>query len=275
MESIEGLSSSSLMTKEVLKKLNAYREKVGLPNVNLSLSLNEGASLHTHYMYQNKTVTHLQKPANPAYNPLGANIGLQSILAGNVTNGIEALDLWMNSLYHRQYLLNPSLTDIGFNFQKGFATLSLGIDNETVSNNTNNNIMSYSYEIQPIIYPFDGQQDVPIQFDTIESPNPVPDYLSLPTGPFITVNFNKLNYIKNINKVMITDENGKKIPYTYFTMKNKNYVLAILPEKPLSYNQKVIVEVDLDVILNSSENSIDTDSIFNYKNTWSFITISK
>ncbi len=270
----ESLSTTSIMTKEVLSKLNDYRKKVGLPNVNLNLTLNEGATLHNDYMYKNKTLTHYQDPSNPAYNPLGANAGLQSILAGNVTNGVEALDLWMNSLYHRQYLLNPELTNIGFDFQKGFATLSLGIDNN-IRNNMNNNLLNFTYDYQPIIYPYDGQKDVPLSFNTLESPNPVPDYLSLPTGPFITVNFVKLNYIKNINKVRLTDGNGQRINFTYFIMKNKENILAILPEKPLKPNQKVIVEVNLDVILNSSENHSNPDSLYNYKNTWSFKTISK
>ncbi len=265
--------SESDATKEVIAKLNNLRGGMGLSDVSLNLSLNEGALLHNKYMYQNNLLTHKQDPSNPFYDPVGASAGTKSILAGNVKSGTEALDLWLNSLYHRQYLLNPDLKDIGFNFQDGFATLNLGMNNDY----NKSKITNYSYELEPVVYPFDGQKDVPINFDTLESPNPVPEYLSLPTGPFLTISFPKFSRIKKVNSVTLLDETGSKIPFTYFSMKNKDYVLAILPENPLEYKMKYIAEVDIDTVFNLSKETSRKDSreFFNYKNTWSFTTIGE
>ncbi len=269
------------ITKEidisVLDRLNYYRKGLGLPKIDLHITLNKGADLHNEYMIKNNTVTHFQDPSNPAYNSLGAKTGLSSVLAGNVNNGIEAIDLWMNSLYHRQYLLSPTLENVGFSYIDGFATLNLGdlgmkeinFDSE-LNKQLNKELKNRT---KPIAYPFDNQKDIPTEFDIIESPNPIPDYLSLPTGPFITLTFDKFEIISKIIKVNVSTEDGNNIDIARFLAKNKEYVLAILPEKPLPHNTKIIVDVELEIKLNIDKNKIDSSYI--YKKVWSFTTAKK
>lgn len=265
--------------ESVLDRLNYYREGLGLPKVNLNITLSKGANLHNEYMMKNNLVTHFQDPKNPAYNLFGAETAMSSVLAGNVKNGTEAIDLWMNSLYHRQYLLSPSLEDIGFSYGKGYATMYLGDLGLGVSSSLEKDLDrqisdSLKSKTEPIAYPFDGQKDVPIDFDIIESPNPIPDYLSLPTGPFITLTFDKTEMISKIIRAEVSTEQGKEISISRFLAKNKNYVLAILPEKPLPYNEKIIVEVELEIKLNIDNEEL-LDNAYTYKKVWSFTTISK
>ncbi|MFW5891389.1 MAG: CAP domain-containing protein [bacterium] len=259
--------------KNVLNKLNQYRSELGLPQVDLNLGLSEGALLHTEYMSENNTVTHYQEPDNPSYNPLGAITGMNSVLAGNVSNAVETIDLWMNSLYHRQYLLNPDLENIGFSYSDGFATMNLGINNSYSDTEINKDNENYFLEsIEPIIYPFDGQINVPIKFDVVEFPNPIPDYLSLPTGPFITISFNKFCKIEKINEISITDKKGNTINKAHFLAQNKDYILAILPENPLSPNTKYIIDVELRISSNITSKPKNEEEYFTYKKVWSFTT---
>lgn len=256
-----GLGISLISNAEVLEKLNNYRESLGLSSVDLSLNLTDGALRHTEYMLQNNIVTHAQDPTKKGYDEFGAMTGMKSVLAGNVNNGLEAIDFWMNSLYHRQYLLDPALEHIGFSFIDGFATMNLGIDSQ---NNENYNLDNFQIMVsEPILYPYNNQKNVPIEFNIIENPNPIPEYLTLPTGPFITVGFDKYTTIQKIIKVQVKDSKGKEISIARFIQKNKKNVFAILPEKPLPYNTKIIVSVEL--LVND----------YNFKKIWSFITTNK
>lgn len=276
----------------VLNRLNYYRKGIGLKPVNLNIDMNLGASLHTKYMHKNNVVTHFQDPKKPAYNILGAETGMGSVLAGNIENGTEAVDLWMNSLYHRQYLLDPDLENIGFSFLEGFATMNLGLSNDNIKekqetsdeikkNDTNksnyNTFVNFNtIKKEPIIFPFENQKDVPVAFNIIESPNPVPEYLSIPTGPFITITLDETVTIDNINKAVVTDEFGNKIDVAKFLAHNKEYVLAILPEKPLKYNTKYTVNIDIDIEWMGDFSIDNSDNYtYNYKKIWSFITTSK
>ncbi len=108
----------------------------------------------------------------------------------------------------------------------------------------------------------------------MESPKPVPDYITLPTGPFITVTFKSFEKITEITKVSVTSEDGEEISIARFLAKNKENVLAILPEKPLKYGTKFIVEVELKINLKVLDDKDGIES-YTYKNVWSFTTEEK
>jgi hypothetical protein len=101
-------------------RLNYYRSLAGSGPVALSYELSCGCRQHAAYMRANNIklrdvglMAHKEDPAAIGFTSAGALAGVNSVIYQGVAP-TEAIDNWMNTLYHRLGLLDPNLYEIGF-----------------------------------------------------------------------------------------------------------------------------------------------------------------
>jgi hypothetical protein len=114
------LTQASQYDTELLNLTNAERQRAGLPPLRLSSQLGPAAQGHAEDMARNNYFNHQglngSTPSDRAtavgyrYSYVGENIS-----AGNKTP-TQTIQQWMNSPGHRQNILNPSYTEIGFGY---------------------------------------------------------------------------------------------------------------------------------------------------------------
>jgi uncharacterized protein YkwD len=100
-----------------LARLNAYRGAAGVALATEDPSFSEGAAKHVTYMLLNPgEFDHSEIPGHPGYTPEGDQAARQSNLyrASVGFTAANAIDGWMESLYHRYGMLAPELATTGF-----------------------------------------------------------------------------------------------------------------------------------------------------------------
>jgi hypothetical protein len=159
----------------VLDAVNAYRVRAGLGKVRISTPLSKGCDLHALYLSKNEAKGlsgHDEDPTAPGYTEEGAKAGKRSVISPFAAQetALEAVDSLMATLYHRVSLLAPELSEIGIGWAYRRDGLGhLVIDVATVDLRTD-------LKLFPIVYPVNGQRDVPVDFGlgARETPNPIP-----------------------------------------------------------------------------------------------------
>lgn len=139
-----------------LDRFNAIRAAAGLSPVVEQASLSADAAKHVNYMLLNPgEFQHSENPALPGYTPEGDRSARESNLFRSSPGYTQeqAIDAWMESLFHRYGMLRPELLNTGFaigcNAQGCAAVLDV-INGLQVGN------------VAPasVVYPGDGQQGV-------------------------------------------------------------------------------------------------------------------
>jgi len=160
-----------------IAQLNLYRTLVGQSPVTLDPVSSAGCAEHLQYLicaeatkgmgYLEHTETGVPSCATDG----GGTAGVDSDLAWgeSTTNGVvtdqslgEAVDLWINGLYHRNPLLDPGLTKAGAASSGGYNCLDYGAPGNTAT------VVAAS----PVLFPPEGTTDVPETFGGFESPCP-------------------------------------------------------------------------------------------------------
>jgi hypothetical protein len=105
---------------ELLSLTNAERQKAGLPALKLSSQLGQAAQNHAKDMAINNYFSHTgldgSQPSERAaavgysYSYVGENISAGRTIPSDTIQG------WMNSQGHRENILNPNYTEIGFGY---------------------------------------------------------------------------------------------------------------------------------------------------------------
>lgn len=116
---------NKLLNEQVVARLNLFRANAGLEQVTLSKKLSEGCYAHARYLLQNwnhpsaKGIgMHQEDPKLPGYTEEGRRAGLASVIATG-SPGVDSVEDWMATLYHRIPLLDPDLREIGFGMVRG------------------------------------------------------------------------------------------------------------------------------------------------------------
>lgn len=226
---------------EGLDYLNAIRTKVGLSKVKLDSHLTRAAQNHTKYL-NNNTVgffeAHDEAPGNigftgvtPAdranyagasgYDSIGENIHGGS---GSVITAIRGL---IEVPYHRMALLSPNLSSIGLAKDGSIFVFSLGTvgDNSSVA-----------------VYPYDGQQYVPVAFPGGEIPNPLEQFGVDYSGFIISYQQKDLGSNPSFS---LKDSKGNETPV--FSESNQMYsrdALLLIPKESLKYNETYTATVN-------------------------------
>ncbi len=164
-----------------IARLNHYRELAGVPPVSVDTGvMSEGCANHIDYLiweHENNSkpicfLSHTEgNHNNPFYSPENEQAGKDSVIACGVsTEGMQsmgqAVDMWINSLYHRLPLLHNGLHTIGYASKDGYNCINYreGTKAELVP---------------PVTWPPDGMVDVPTTFAGYEAPCPtIPSPLS-------------------------------------------------------------------------------------------------
>jgi hypothetical protein len=162
---------------EAYDRVNAYRAMVGLPCSSFSPPIAAAAAAHCAYYVANhgSCVASAHREVSGCSKFRAERFGDRLKLAsysGNaayetmtyVGAGARAVDLWVDSVWHRIPLLSPWVGDAGYGGAEGCDTMDFGWTAPPANQ-------------APVVYPFDHQTKVPTEFDgRTESP-------TLPTPP--------------------------------------------------------------------------------------------
>ncbi|MBV8882269.1 MAG: hypothetical protein JO332_20095, partial [Planctomycetaceae bacterium] len=162
--------------EDVVMAINLKRLKAGLSVVRPLPGLSKGCDLHALYLTKNDPKglsAHEEDSKGIGYSDEGARAGRRSVISPFPPHEtpVEAVESLMATLYHRVALLNPSVAEVGVGWANrrdglGFLVVDVGGGD-----------LRPDPKLFPIVYPVNGQEDVPLDFclGARENPNPIPD----------------------------------------------------------------------------------------------------
>jgi uncharacterized protein YkwD len=181
----------SAIDQAYLNRLNAFRALAGQRPVTIDPEISRGCAAHAHYLvmhYGQPTTAgmgvHNEIAGAPGYTKAGEIAARRSVITEYGANlpGLPdrswpatALDLWMSTLYHRVPILSPALSRIGIGYARNdtatawYVVMDVGSGHDSEAAETRQSVKA-------VVYPGDGQTDVPRRFGwgTPELPNPLP-----------------------------------------------------------------------------------------------------
>jgi uncharacterized protein YkwD len=205
------------------ERLNAYRQAAGVAPTAENLSFSDGAAKHATYMLLNPTeFEHSETPGHPGYTPEGDQAARQSNLyrayPGFTT--ANAIDGWMESLYHRYGMLAPELATTGF---------ALGCDSKrcaavlnVIGGMGDSNLMP-----DGITYPGAGQHGVQ-------------------TG-VLSWQFYRFDSLAVLTSATLRDANNNPVAITTSSPDNYWNVVAVKPVAPLAPGATYTVEMHVTI----------------------------
>jgi uncharacterized protein YkwD len=210
---------AAVMAADALARINTYRKQAGLSAVALDPELNKGCQAHCDYLARNAghpstegLGAHDEDPALPGYTPEGQRAGKASVLAWGDTEPLEAIDLWVATLYHRVPLLDPQLERIGFARARRGRGWVTALDSSQGKGTRPAPLV--------VLYPAPGQKDVPVAFPPGEEPNPIPEDRDGRAGYPITATFARGLNLRGLT-FTLADAEGAEVPVWFSS-----------PEKP-------------------------------------------
>lgn len=229
-----------------LNHLNAIRTKAGLPTVTLNPFLTKAASNHANYLGINgPSDGHSEVPSKKGFTGESfisriANAGAGdtfkytyvdegvTFTANTLNEGIEGL---IDAPYHRDALLDPNLTQVGFGHVGSIVAINYAIEGSST---------------QSAVYPYDGQQDVPVSFyGASENPNPL-EGTGIATSGYV-INYKLPNSPSSLSATLKNSKSVslpviiKKSPYTAQTREYGYQNWFIIPKSPLSKGETYTV----------------------------------
>ncbi|WP_239616210.1 stalk domain-containing protein [Cohnella mopanensis] len=241
---------------QVLNYLNSVRTAMGLSAVKLNQHLTQAAQNHAGYIAANGDYNHDENPHGKRFtgvthvdriNAVGGDTLSQTweIMTVDEADPKAIIEEFLNTAYHREPLISPDATEIGFGMQGSAVVMEIACAANT---------MGY------VMYPYDGQTDVVTTFSGHEIPNPIAPFGVAQSGQIITL---KTPYLLSSIDVTFTNRSGEGVPFFEpFTASNYWH---IVPKSPLAYNETYTVTVTFTPWTGS-----DAGKIFN--KTWSFTT---
>ena len=279
-------------TEAGIQELNRYRATLGLSQITLDAASSDGCTGHLQYLVEEAQklgqmgyLEHTEPDhANSHYSAQNEQAGEASDLAWGEANGpggatgqslAEAVDLWINGVYHRTPLLNPGLTKVGAASLQGYNCF-----NYNAAGNTT--VLKLDHAV---LWPTSGMTEVPRAFGGNEGPcpttpdNPLAGGKCNSAGFIISANYynwgtNRQSAITSVSDVTLTDTSTQS-PVTLLTfyadgvashdpahgyMKDE---IALVPQAALTAN--TTYRVDINAIVNGTAAPL----------SWSFTTGSR
>lgn len=112
-----------------LAHLNWIRHIVGLPAVTQDLTSTHGCQVHLDYLEAlsaevgSPQLGHQEDLSKPYASAEGNRAGINSVLSLGQSDISDAIDGWINTLYHRLPLLHPGLQTVGIAYQNRYACI--------------------------------------------------------------------------------------------------------------------------------------------------------
>jgi uncharacterized protein YkwD len=241
-------SANETVELRVKRRVDLYREAVGLPAVTLDAKLSKGCMEHANYMRLHKDSdamaglnAHNQRPKLRGASAAGAACGKAADLFLGVSDLEIAVDGWMATLYHRRPILSPTLERIGV----GYARLRDGSYMAALMF-----VDSHSVDVTgkwPVAYPTGNQSGVPLEFGS-EFPNPVPG--GARAGYPITLQFPPYDKITGVRATLV-DERGRDVAFYLSDPEHPAMstfgqwgVVCLIPKLPLRPETRYEARVD-------------------------------
>jgi hypothetical protein len=171
-----GYSTPTDDAQRALEQTNCYRNLMGLARGRLHPELDDAAQAHAEYMAALGTITHQESASESDFTgewvddrmeaagyPLeGGHMWSEIVAWGHDPEG--AVDAWMSTVYHRIPFTLSTWTHQGFGQTGDYSSMSF--------------VTPFPDGVRAaIIFPADGQSDVPVDFDSdTETPDPAPDH---------------------------------------------------------------------------------------------------
>lgn len=250
----------------VLDRLNAHRKAAGLEAVVADPILTRGCAAHAAYLVKNVDHPstqglglHNEDPKLPGYTKEGERAGKASVIYLG-KEGADAVEGWIGSLLHRIPLMQSRLKKVGYGMARG------GPAGVTVVLDSTNG-MGPGRDALVVIYPADGQKDVPLRF-TPEIPDPIPESPDKKAGYPVTAIFSEGALVKDA-KALIKDPAGNELS-----------VWVSTPEKPAAadYQRNTIGLITQEPLKPSTVYTVTMSARVTGKawlKTWSFTTAGK
>lgn len=233
----------------MLALVNSYRAAAGVPPVTLDATLTKGCHEHAEYLRLNwgkaelySTRAHTQVPTLPGATPDGAACGKAADLYQGVLSLELAVDGWMESLYHRKPVISPDVVKVGIGYTMLGSRYIIALQF----------VYADQWRGAPLIYPANGQTDVPLDF-TREEPNPIPPPTIFAGHP-ITLQFSQTASYTNARATLV-DAAGKAVPFWLSSPEHpaspynaQARLIGLIPQQPLRsatrYTASITVERD-------------------------------
>jgi len=117
-------------TTDGLARLNFWRAQLGLAAVVEDATLSAGCAAHLDYLQAYSAanggrpyLSHEEDLALPYASEAGARAGANAVLSYGEPNAADAVDGWLDTLYHRLPLVHPGLQRVGVAFEAGYACM--------------------------------------------------------------------------------------------------------------------------------------------------------
>lgn len=223
---------------DVYEAINANRVAMGVPCATLVPALDVSSEKHCQYWTANRAMPACVADPHAEVASCGGFVAARfgdreaaagyggfpafEIMAfGSSVQGLVALEIWSDSVWHRTPLYSPWVRDLGFGQSPSCATMDFGVGASTSADVV-------------ATYPYDGQTGVAPDFDgSTELPTPDPD-LAWPSGYPITL------YLRggNVSDPTLTVDGGSTpIDHVWITPATSGGLLdgayVILPRLPL------------------------------------------
>lgn len=186
---------------DALNFVNTLRRAAGASCVTLDLAISQAASAHCAYYSLNKEIDPLctQSPHYEVEGCLGftgATPADRVRAAGSTSNAggevmaflndpLHAIQIWVDSVWHRIPILDPATTVIGYGSAEGCDTIDFGSGKVDAKN--------------VVLYPYDGQLDVNPAFDgSNEGPMPPAPATGWPSSNPISIYAQRLNVTEHL-----------------------------------------------------------------------------
>jgi uncharacterized protein YkwD len=188
---VENLGNLSQVEQVFLNRLNIFRSLAGQTPARVDPALSEGCMSHANYLalHDGESTTaglgvHAEKAGLAGYAPKGDAAARRSVITQLGSSRptlpqrgwpVTALDFWASTLYHRVPMLSPNLKRVGIGYASNktltawYVVMDVGADPQPPSGKRRQ-------PLKPVVYPADGQTDIPRLFSwgVPELPNPLP-----------------------------------------------------------------------------------------------------
>lgn len=266
--------------------LNDLRSSLGLGKLNYSSELTKSAANHVNYMTLNSSVSHFEKQELPGFTGATPSdraiaVGYNSTVVGEgISYGIdkvEAIDLLLNSVFHRSSILNQSWRDVGsasFATSSGVSLVTFQYGYKTPQRNASDFILTY---------PSNGQNNVALGMCG-ENPWPFPEVVMAQacTNPKV-VNGNIMYEMKVGYPVSLAIEERKELKVTKFQIFEAGSNTALptwllihngTPESPSKNEAYIATKGGLKPNAKYEVSFSGTSDGFAFNKNWSFTTKS-
>ncbi|MDN4605897.1 CAP domain-containing protein [Sporosarcina highlanderae] len=217
--------------------LNSIRAELGLSPVKMNPYLTIAATSHAKYIDINNTQLdglsiHGQTPGKKGFtgetptqrvSAAGGNINAGEVIVSQQSSSKDAIDVWLDTAYHRSPLINPNTTEIGVGLYKGNAVINM----TSTMKNTKEQIA---------IFPYNNMKNVEIGFYGHETPNPLEQFKLDKSGYILSF---APNFWVDDVKATLSDSKGNEIPL----LVEATDVWYFFPTYELSFDEKYTMEV--------------------------------